>query len=227
MVRGTPMPTLIRQAALLAAIVSSLAVGCRSDGAANGSPCTRAGECASRFCLARTLPDGGLLGRVCVSQCASSAECTGGDVCGRFAFRETPVADSSVTEYESGVPLGEDNEVVRVCRPRITQQCGPGLAACPAGETCVGAPQGVCAQPCSGPLDCPTRYCLRTSCDAPGFCAPKCDESPECPRQYYCDPSAFDFSRSGRCRPYDEADAGFVTCAGPEAGAGDAAADGS
>lgn len=175
---------------IFVAALAALAGACGSPGAAAGSACSRANQCASQLCLTRG--DAG----VCASRCTSSAECiTPGDVCGRFDYRGV--------DPDSGLYVGPLEDIVHVCRPRLTLPCSASSGCATPGTTCLGAAgAGVCATSCAMDGDCASRLCVSTSsaaCGLSGTCAPQCDDPLECPRGGYCNLVAADATGHGRC----------------------------
>jgi hypothetical protein len=206
----------LRAALLLVASAACVALGCSDNRLPVGAACTSASMCASRLCLQRST------GGACAQTCTTSAQCTGGDVCGRFDYREP--------DPESGLLTGPSTEVLQVCRPSFRVACSAAAPRCPgAGDRCV---QGSCVQPCGVDADCASELCARDSCGG-GVCAPLCDDPRECPDGWYCNLTTADALGHGRCEPISDGDAGPIdagVCNAPDAATldvatGDARAD--
>lgn len=159
-----------------------VAVGCGSGRKADGAACTSALECSSGFCL-----DESATSRVCARRCGADSECGEGRLCGRFDFRGRD---------DSGVPVGEDIDIARVCRSPLNRRCSEG---CEPGEVCVGGEgtQGVCAVRCTSNVTCGGRDCVRVGCEQ--VCAPPCDSLTECGRTQSCDLARHDNAGHGQC----------------------------
>ncbi|MEZ4393466.1 MAG: hypothetical protein R3A48_20550 [Polyangiales bacterium] len=155
-----------------------------------GAPCTTAARCASGLCLRSPSGEGR-----CVARCDDSTQCPQGTLCGRFDLRGLD---------EAGVPAGDLQDVVRVCRPPLNAPCQGG---CGAGEGCFGGVEGVCSPGCDRAADCGGRDCVELSCGE-RRCAPPCDAIAECPAGYLCDVRALDARGHGQCLPIAGSDAG-------------------
>lgn len=154
---------------------------CGNERLPDGTPCTSAASCQSGLCL--TLDDSR---RVCAQRCAADPACAAPLVCGRFDFRGRD---------DAGLPAGEDQDIVRVCRARLDRPCAAG---CAPGEGCFGGPDGVCARRCEARFECGGRDCVETGCGE-RLCAPPCDTILECPRHHLCDQLRSDAEGHGQC----------------------------
>jgi hypothetical protein len=154
---------------------------CTDNRAPTGAVCNAGTQCQTGLCLER--PAGGA---VCVSRCAVDADCPAAEVCGRFDFRGRD---------DSGVPVGKDSDVVRVCRRPLQARCAD---TCAPGERCVGEADAVCAPACRDRVDCGGRDCVPDGC-GPGHCAPACDSLRDCPRFNVCDSAFVGTDGHGRC----------------------------
>jgi hypothetical protein len=146
-----------------------------------GAPCTGAASCATGLCLTLVTTR-----RVCAQRCADDAACAAPLRCGRFDFRGRD---------DAGAPAGDEQDIVRVCRPPLDRRCAEG---CDPGERCVGGADGVCARRCASPRDCGGRDCVDDGCGGRA-CAPPCDALAECPRFFLCDQQRVDADGHGQC----------------------------
>lgn len=169
--------------ALVLAFLASLS-HCSDTRSPLGAPCSAGTQCQTGLCLERAVG-----AAICVARCATDDGCPAAQVCGRFDFRGRD---------DSGVPVGMETDVVRVCRPALQARCdGP----CAPGEQCLGEADRVCVPPCRDRLDCGGRDCVVDGC-GPGHCAPACDSVRDCPRFHVCDTAFLGTDGHGRCLPF-------------------------
>jgi hypothetical protein len=156
--------------ARFARLVFVLGVAC-SQRNADGTPCNRPDDCLSGACL-RTSETVSL----CAHRCDTSTNCARSEVCGRFDFRG---------REDGGIPVGPDNEVLRVCRASLLRATDAGTSPCQSSDQCGG------------------RTCFATTC--PRVCAAPCDDVADCPSGQTCNTAIVDRSGHGECIPIKEA----------------------
>ncbi|MBI5516089.1 MAG: hypothetical protein HY909_20060 [Deltaproteobacteria bacterium] len=166
------------------ALFALLLTGQCSRGSPEGAACTSAIQCASGLCLARSATV-----RVCVRRCAADSECTAGDVCGRYDFRGR--------DPDSGLLVGDKNEIVRVCRPSLRRPCDVGCGMDRCDNVGSEPTSSSCRRTCRSRAECGGRQCVGVCGE--GLCASPCDSVLECPSGWGCDLVNTDLDGHGQC----------------------------